>query len=738
MSEPKLSSQAAALAAALDKSIGENEVVQGVKLWIDTGDAQLNYCVSGRYDGGIPVGRIVEMYGPPSAGKTAEATDLLIRVQKMGGVAIFIDWERSFDVGLAVNLGLSTQRPYWIYKTPETWEDGNSMAIRAVELIRASGVIEPDAPILVVLDSIASAVPQSMLYDNKGNKREMTSLNMNDTSALSRVTSTTLKLVAQAAEQNNTTFLYLNQQRTKIGVMFGDPTCLRSDVQVPFVDGTTATIKDIVDNKINKEVWSWNETTGQMEAKPIIGWHNNGEIKGTGKTWHHIRAVCPETRNGMVGATVTNDHKIYIENKGWIDASEVKVGDELITRSKRTFAGTALEFLKGVICFDSHICRPSAKRKTANLIIQDNENPEYAMWKVNLLSQHLNFTRNEIKIGIEKTGVRYGSNYSHELLEFYDYSRMPHVVMSEGWTPLQLAIAIMDDGNFKETSKTLNISFKRLRGNEDALDAIGDSLYRSFGVTYQIRYGQGRIDFDVAGTMKIAELIAEYVPNCMQYKLPLEYRGRYKSFTLDEPKDMHVTQRAVVTEARLAGNSHNGSGIAMYDITVADNHNFLAGNSHNGFLVHNCTPGGSAPEFYASVRIALGRTKLFETVNGKKQFVGQDISTKVVKTKHTKPFQETTMRMWFDANGVAFFDRHHSMVEFLKNVGVLKTSGSYIEWTDGKKYFAKTLVEKLKNDPTGLEQLRALVPTTSPSSENVTVNPEMDAAEKLEAFLDEV
>ncbi|MDR8279891.1 recombinase RecA, partial [Acinetobacter baumannii] len=78
-------------------------------------------------------------------------------------------------------------------------------------------------------------------------------------------------------------FLYLNQQRTKIGVMFGDPTCLRAEVQVPFVDGTSATMKQIVDGKISKEVWSWNEVSGQLEPKRIIGWHNNGSIKGTDK-----------------------------------------------------------------------------------------------------------------------------------------------------------------------------------------------------------------------------------------------------------------------------------------------------------------------------------------------------------------------------------------------------------------------------------------------------------------------
>lgn len=734
MSEPKLSSAAAALNAALDKSIGENEEVQGVKLWINTGDPQLNYCISGKYDGGIPVGRIVEMYGPPSSGKTAEATDLMVRVQKMGGIAIFIDWERSFDVGLAKNMGLNTERPFWIYKTPETWEDGNALAIRAIELIRASGVIPAEAPILVVLDSIASAVPQSVLYDSKGNKREMTSFNMNDTSALSRVTSTTLKVVAQTAEFNNATFLYLNQQRTKIGVMFGDPTCLRAEVQVPFVDGTSATMKQIVDGKISKEVWSWNEVSGQLEPKRIIGWHNNGSIKGTDKEWYHIRAVCPETRNGMVAVSGTNDHKVQVKDKGWINFSDVRVGDYVITRTKRTFAGTALEFLKGLISFDSHMTRVSSQRQTAALIIQDNENPEYAQWKVDLLSRHLNFVKREITISKGNKGHRYESCYTHELMKFYDLCRCPHTLFKDGWTPMQLAIAVMDDGNYKESSKTLNLSFKRLRGCEGELDAIGQSLYQSFGLTYDIRYGQGRIDFDVKGTAKIAELIAQYVPDCMQYKLPIEYRGRYVALELDAPVDESVVHHAEVTEMRLGSKN---KGLVMYDITVEDNHNFLAGNTHNGFLVHNCTPGGSAPEFYASVRIALGRTKLMETTAGKKQFVGQDISAKIVKTKHTKPFQETTMRMMFDDKGVAYFDRHYNLVEFLKAAGVLKVSGSYIEWTDGKKYYLKALVEKLKEEPTGLAQLTALIPAESPDVSTVEVNPTMDAKSELDALMDD-
>ncbi|MFP1004261.1 hypothetical protein [Acinetobacter baumannii] len=162
--EPNLS----ALADDLEKLIGDNEETQTVTNWLDTGDPELNFAISGRYDGGIPYGRIVEMYGPPSSGKTAEATDLMIRAQEAGGIAMFFDWERSFDINLAKNLGLKTERPFWIYKKPETWEEGNVLAMRAVELIRNSATIPDDAPIICVFDSVASAIPQSVYYDNKG------------------------------------------------------------------------------------------------------------------------------------------------------------------------------------------------------------------------------------------------------------------------------------------------------------------------------------------------------------------------------------------------------------------------------------------------------------------------------------------------------------------------------------------------------------------------------------------
>lgn len=219
----KASGSVADLMSALDDAIGKNDDNSCVTQFIDTGYAPLNEAICGDPNGGLPFGRMVEMFGESSSGKTALATEWMVQAQKMGGVAGFIDWERSFDVRLAEGFGLNSRRPYWLYHKAETWESGNTWAARAAQAIRASKAIPDSAPILFVFDSIASAIPMSMMYDAKGKRREIDSLTMNDTTALSRVTSTTLKMMAQYCEEFNATFLYLNQIRLKVGVVFGDP-----------------------------------------------------------------------------------------------------------------------------------------------------------------------------------------------------------------------------------------------------------------------------------------------------------------------------------------------------------------------------------------------------------------------------------------------------------------------------------------------------------------------------------
>lgn len=235
------------LAKALDKAIGANSVKQEVTEFVSFGYELLNQIVSGSYEGGTPVGRLIEIFGPPSSGKTALATALLIETQRKGGIAGFMDMERSFDVGLAESMGLDTSPGKWIYKRPKTWEEANMTMCKAAEVIRGTKAIEANAPILFVFDSIAASIPKSVV------EKGVDEYNMNDTTALSRVASTTLKSVAQFADEYNFGVVYLNQIRTKPGVMFGDPTTTPGGVAMEFYASARLALSRTILRNTNKD-----------------------------------------------------------------------------------------------------------------------------------------------------------------------------------------------------------------------------------------------------------------------------------------------------------------------------------------------------------------------------------------------------------------------------------------------------------------------------------------------------
>lgn len=211
------------LAKAITGAVGENDKETMPNLWLDSGYGPLNEILAGDHARGFPGGRIIEIAGPSASGKTLLATLAMINAQRMGGIAIFIDEERAFNQEFAALLGLDTSFPRFVYKRSETWEEGNTVALKTAQVLREKKLIPDEAPIVFVFDSVAAAMPKSMLYDSKGNRREIDEFTMNDTTALARVTSTTLKAVNALVADFNVTAIYLNQIRTKIGVVYGDP-----------------------------------------------------------------------------------------------------------------------------------------------------------------------------------------------------------------------------------------------------------------------------------------------------------------------------------------------------------------------------------------------------------------------------------------------------------------------------------------------------------------------------------
>ena len=228
------------LAAEMAKAFGSVQTKPQSAKFFSTGYPPLDKIISGSYQGGIPQGQLCEIHGVSGSGKTFLATEIMKSAQAQGGCAMFVDFERRFKIEFAERRGLKTTMPEFVYTSPPTWEAGNAAAIRFAEMIRTSGEYDADTPIVCVVDSVAAAIPESVLLDkNKSgdaaqDRAKQLAFNMSDNTALSRATSSTLKVVAHYAKELNLTMVYLNQVRTKIGVVYGDPTSVPGGSSLEF------------------------------------------------------------------------------------------------------------------------------------------------------------------------------------------------------------------------------------------------------------------------------------------------------------------------------------------------------------------------------------------------------------------------------------------------------------------------------------------------------------------------
>lgn len=209
---------AASLASAIDDVFGGEPETVGVKNWLDTGYPPLNKILSASYKGGLPSGRIIEIFGSESSGKTAIATAVMAAAQRQGGCALFMDHERSFMKDIAEQNGLNLTKGRFSLQYPDTFEQSITLACKWMQFVRDNKLIPVTAPLVVVFDSLASMVPQSKLA------KEIDEQGMNDSLALSKACSAVFSTLSLLAERYDTCCIFLNQTREKPGVMFGDPT----------------------------------------------------------------------------------------------------------------------------------------------------------------------------------------------------------------------------------------------------------------------------------------------------------------------------------------------------------------------------------------------------------------------------------------------------------------------------------------------------------------------------------
>ncbi len=153
--------------------------------------------------GGVPRGRITEIYGPESSGKTTLCLHLVGNVQKSGGVAAYVDAEHALDVEYARKLGVDVEN--LLVSQPDTGEQ----ALEIVEILVRSGAVD-----LVVIDSVAALVPKAEIEGEMGDSH---------VGLQARLMSQALRKLAGAINRSNCAVVFINQLREKIGVMFGNP-----------------------------------------------------------------------------------------------------------------------------------------------------------------------------------------------------------------------------------------------------------------------------------------------------------------------------------------------------------------------------------------------------------------------------------------------------------------------------------------------------------------------------------
>jgi len=401
--------------------------------------------------GGLPRGRVVEIYGPESSGKTTVALHAVASAQRAGGIAAFIDAEHALDPEYAKKLGVDTDA--LLVSQPDTGEQ----ALEIADMLVRSGALD-----ILVIDSVAALVPRAEIEGEMGDAH---------VGLQARLMSQALRKMTAALNQSGTTAIFINQLREKIGVMFG---CVSYDSKVTLADGTRHAIGPIVEEKRAVEVLSYDPVLDKIVPRKVVNWFDNG-VTSQFLEIHVERAGCG-TGNGRARLTLTSNHLVRTPG-GWREAGELLPDDRVMLAQPQLLSGFQFEVILGALMGDGSLSRPvggspgSARFRMGHGAKQveylDWKQVEYLDWKASLLA-NIEQSRSSNASGatfVDLTPLP-------ELAELRDavYLAGQKVLSWEylkKLTPLSLAIWYMDDGSFTLRAKGVQERTREGSGRSD-------------------------------------------------------------------------------------------------------------------------------------------------------------------------------------------------------------------------------------------------------------------------------
>jgi recombination protein RecA len=602
--------------------------------------------------GGLPRGRIVELYGPESSGKSTLAMHVVAEAQRNGGVCAYIDAEHAMDPVYARAIGVNVDD--LLISQPDTGEQ----ALEITDMLIRSGALD-----VIVIDSVAALTPRAEIEGDMGDSH---------VGLQARLMSQALRKLTGGLSKSNTVAVFINQLREKIGVIYG---CFSYHARVVLADGTNEMIGKIVNQKMPVEVLSYDAVTGKMVPKRVVNWFDNGVTD----QFLQITVAKP-IQNGRAQFACTPNHSIRTPY-GWVEARKLKVGDHVLEAMPHYLSEFQMTALRGTLMGDGAISSTRSGHGARFRYSHCGSQTEYADWKASLFA-NVGSSRHVRKDNV----VTYDFQPMSELAElrqavYVDGKKVFDDDYLKSLTPLSLALWYMDDAHFAVRSLGLQKRTEGLTGRVEICVEGMEVATRSRLVAYLAdTWGiHGRLKdsgarhvavlvFNNAESAKFHALIAPFVHPSMEYKLLPRFRGHFAVEPALEPMRYELVAMPV-TDIHVKPKSRS---MHRFDIEVEDSHNYFV----DGVMVHNSpevTPGGRALKFYASIRLDIRR---IESIKDGTDVVGNRTRVKVVKNKCAAPFKQAEFDIMY-GQGIS---REGSVLDVAVELGFVKKAGAWFTY----------------------------------------------------------